>query len=71
MQLALFPDGSPRSFHAEAGLGGICFEFADAAILVLRFEDSDHVLSAFAPTAWTSVRGTALGDWGRKSATGR
>jgi hypothetical protein len=47
------------------------FEFAQAGILVLRFEDSDHVLSAFAPTAWTSVSGTALGDRGRRSSSGR
>jgi hypothetical protein len=66
-----FPDGSLRSNHAEDGLDGIGFEFADAGILVLRFEDSEHVLSAFAPTAWTSVRGTALGDRGRRSSTGR
>jgi hypothetical protein len=66
-----FPDGSLRSYHAEVGLGGVGFEFAEAGILVLRFEDSDHVLSAFAPTAWTSVRGTALGDRGRRSFTGR
>jgi hypothetical protein len=66
-----FPDGSLRTYHAEHGLGGIGFEFAEAGILVLRFEDTDHVLGAFAPTAWTSVRGTALGDRGRKSSTGR
>ena len=56
-----FPDGSLRSYHAEDVLGGVGFEFVQAGILVLRFEDSDHVLSAFAPTAWTSVSGTALG----------
>ena len=66
-----FPDGSLRSYHVEAGLGGVGFEFADAGILVLRFQDSDHVLSAFAPTAWTSVSGTALGDRGRRSSSGR
>src|SRR6185295_9297279 len=49
-----YPDGSLRSYHVEDGLGGVCFEFAQAGILVLRFQDSDHVLSAFAPTAWTS-----------------
>jgi len=38
---------------------------------VLRFEGSDHLLSAFAPTAWTSVSGTALGDRGRRSSSGR
>jgi hypothetical protein len=65
------PDGSLRSYHAEDGLGGIGFEFAEARILVLRSEDTEHVLSASAPTAWTSVRGTALGDRGRKSSTGR
>jgi hypothetical protein len=52
-------------------VGGVGFEFAQAGILVLRFEDSDHVLSAFAPTAWTSVSGTALGDRGRRSSSGR
>jgi hypothetical protein len=66
-----FPDGSLRSYHAEDGLGGVGFEFADAGILVLRLEESDHLLSAFAPTAWTSVRGTALGDRGRRSSSGR
>jgi len=60
-----------RSYHAEDGLGGVGFEFVQAGILVLRFEDSDHVLSAFAPTAWTSVSGTALGDRGRRSSSGR
>jgi hypothetical protein len=66
-----FSDGSLRSYHVEEGLGGVGFEFADAGILVLRFEDSDHLLSAFAPTAWTSVSGSALSDRGRRSATGR
>jgi hypothetical protein len=66
-----FPDGSLRAYHVEDGLGGVGFEFAHAGILVLRFEGSDHLLSAFAPTAWTSVSGTALGDRGRKSASGR
>ena len=66
-----FFDGSLRSYHVEDGLGGVGFEFAEAGILVLRFEDSDHLLSAFAPTAWTSVRGTALSDRGRRSTTGR
>ena len=65
------PDGSLRSYHVEAGLGGVGFEFAEAGILVLRFQDSDHVLSAFAPTAWTSVSGAALGDRGRRSSSGR
>ena len=65
-----FPDGSLHSYHVEDGLGGVGFEFAEAGILVLRFEDSDHLLSAFAPTAWTSVSGTALSDRGRRSATG-
>jgi hypothetical protein len=65
-----FPDGSLRSYHAELGLGGIGFEFAEAGILVLRLEDSDHVASAFAPAAWTSVRGTAVGDRGRRSSSG-
>ncbi|MCU1658340.1 MAG: hypothetical protein JWO57_2996 [Pseudonocardiales bacterium] len=66
-----FPDGSLRSYHAEGGLGGVGFEFAEAGILVLRFEDSDHLMSAFAPTAWISVSGTALGDRGRRSSSGR
>ena len=66
-----FPDGSLRSYHVEHGLGGVGFEFAEAGILVLRFEDSDHVMRAFAPTAWTSVSGIALGDRGRRSASGR
>jgi hypothetical protein len=66
-----FPDGSLHSYHGEDGLGGVGFEFAEAGTLVLRFEDSDHMLSAFAPTAWTSVSGTALSDRGRRSASGR
>jgi hypothetical protein len=66
-----FADGSLRSYHVEVGLGGVGFEFAEAGILVLRFQDSDHLMSAFAPTAWTSVRGTALGDRGRRSTSGR
>jgi hypothetical protein len=66
-----FADGSLRSYHVENGLGGVGFEFAEAGILVLRFQDSDHLLSAFAPTAWTSVSGTALDDRGRRSASGR
>ena len=66
-----FPDGSLRSYHVEDGLGGVGFEFAEAAILLPRFQDSDHLLSAFAPTAWTSVTGTALGDRGRRSPGGR
>jgi len=66
-----FPDGSLRSYHVEDGLGGVGFEFAEAGILVLRFEDSDHMMSAFAPTAWTSVSGTALSDRGRRSASSR
>jgi hypothetical protein len=65
-----FSDGSLRTYHVEAGLGGVGFEFADAGILVLRFEDSDHMMRAFAPTAWTSVSGTALSDRGRRSASG-
>jgi hypothetical protein len=40
------------------------------AVLALRFEDSDHELSAFAPTAWTSVSGTPLGGRGRRSSSG-
>jgi hypothetical protein len=66
-----FPDGSLRSYHVENGLGGVGFEFAQAGILVLRCEESDHLLTAFAPTAWISVTGVALGDRGRRSASGR
>ncbi len=58
----------PDTEHLEPHFG---FEFAEAGILVLRFEGSDHLLSAFAPTAWTSVSGTALGDRGRRSSSGR
>jgi len=65
------PDGSLHSDHVEDGLGGVGFEFAEAGILVLRFQDSDHLRSAFAPTAWASVSGTALGDRGRRSSSGR
>jgi hypothetical protein len=32
------PDGSLHSYHVEDGLGGVGFEFAEAGILVLRFE---------------------------------
>jgi hypothetical protein len=60
-----FSDGSLRSYHSELELGGICFEFVDSGILVLRFGESDHVVIAFAPGAWASVAGTALGDRGR------
>jgi hypothetical protein len=66
-----FSDGSLHSYHVEDGLGGVGFEFAEAGILVLRFQDSDRLLSAFAPTVWTSVSGTALGDRGRRSSSGR
>ena len=66
-----FPDGSLHTYHVEHGLGGVGFEFAEAAILVQGFQDSDHLLSAFAPTAWTEVSGTALGDRGRRSSSGR
>jgi hypothetical protein len=66
-----FADGSLRSYHAEGGLGGVGFEFGEAGILVLRFEDSDRLLIAFGPSAWTSVSGTALGDRGRRSFSGR
>jgi hypothetical protein len=65
------PDGSPRTYHAENDLGGIGFEFVDSGILVLRFTDSDHLVLAFAPGAWASVSGSALGDRGRRSASGR
>jgi hypothetical protein len=40
-----FPDGSLCSHHVEDGLGGVGFEFAQAGILVLRFQDSDHLLN--------------------------
>jgi hypothetical protein len=63
-----FPDRSQRFYHVEHGLGGVAFEFAVAGILVLRFQDSDHLLTAFAPTAWTAVSGPAIGD--RRSSTG-
>jgi hypothetical protein len=66
-----FPDGSLRSYHAEQGLGGVGFEFAEAGILVLRFEDSDRSMTALAPSAWTCVTGAALGDRGRRSSSGR
>ena len=66
-----FPDQSLRSYHTEHGLGGVGFEFAEAGILVLRLQDSDHSINAFAPTAWTAVSGTALGDQGRRSSSGR
>ena len=66
-----FHDGSLRSYHAEAGLGGVGFEFAEAGILVLRLEESDHLVTAFASTAWTCVTGAALGDRGRRSSSGR
>lgn len=64
-------DGSLRTYHSEEALGGVAFEFADSGILVLRFVDSDHLVIAFAPGAWTSVTGTALGDRGRRSSSGR
>jgi hypothetical protein len=70
-QFVTFPDRSLRSYHVEDGLGGVGFESAKAGILVLRFEDSDHMMHAFAPTAWTSVTGTAPSDRGRRSASGR
>ena len=63
-------DGSQRSYHVEDGLGGVAFEFAEAGILVLRFQDSDHLLTAFAPTAWTAVSGSAIGDRSPRSSTG-
>lgn len=66
-----FPDGSLRSYHTDLELDGVGFEFTQAAILVLRYQDSDHLLTAFAPTAWTAVSGTALGDHGRRSSSGR
>lgn len=65
------PDGSLRTYHSEMALGGIGFEFVDSGILVLRFVESDHLVLAFAPGAWASVTGCALGDRGRRSATGR
>jgi hypothetical protein len=66
-----FADGSLHSYHAEPGLGGVGFEFANGGILILRFEESDRVLTAFSPVAWSSVSGSALGDRGRRSASGR
>src|SRR5689334_16919832 len=64
------PDGSLQSHHAQQDLGGIGFEFVDSGILVLRFTDSDHLVLAFAPGAWACVTGCALGDRGRRSASG-
>lgn len=66
-----FVDGSLHTYHAVAGLGGVGFEFANGGILLLRVVESDRVLTAFAPAAWTSVTGTALGDRGRRSVSGR
>ena len=43
--------GRPFSAHLKLENGKIGFEFAEAGILVLRFEGSEHVVSAFAPTA--------------------
>jgi hypothetical protein len=65
------PDGSLHSYHSENELGGIGFEFVDSGILVLRFTESDHLVLAFAPGAWASVTGCALGDRGRRSTSGR
>jgi len=65
------PDGSLHSYHAENELGGIGFEFVDSGILVLRFIESDHLVLALAPRAWSAVTGCALGDRGRRSASGR
>ena len=62
-----FADGSLRSYHSEVELGGVCFEFVDSGILVLRFGESDHVVIALAPGAWAAVEGSALGDRGRRS----
>lgn len=64
------PDGSLQTYHSESELGGIGFEFADSGILVLRFIESDHLVLALAPGAWASVTGCALGDRGRRSASG-
>lgn len=66
-----FPDGSLRTYHADNELGGIGFEFVESGILVLRFVESDHLVLALAPGAWASVTGCALGDRGRRSASGR
>jgi hypothetical protein len=66
-----FPDGSLRTHHGENALGGIGFEFVESGILVLRFTESDHVVLALAPGAWASVTGCAIGDRGRRSASGR
>ena len=65
-----FPDGSLHSYHVEDGLGGVGFEFARSRHPHTALPRSDHLLSAFAPTAWTSVSGTALGDRGRRSSSG-
>lgn len=65
------PDGSVHSYHSENEVGGIGFEFADSGILVLRFIESDHLVRALSPGAWASVTGCALGDRGRRSASGR
>jgi hypothetical protein len=65
------PDGSLRTYHSEEALGGVGFEFVDSGILVLRFVESDRLVLAFAPGAWSSVTGTALGDRGRRSSSGR
>jgi len=65
------PDGSLHSYHAEKELGGIGFEFVDSGILVLRFTESDHLVLALAPGAWSAATGCALGDRGRRSASGR
>jgi hypothetical protein len=51
-----FSDGSLRSYRVEDRLPGVGFEFVEAGILVLRVQDSDHLLSAV-PTAWTSITG--------------
>jgi hypothetical protein len=53
-----FPDGSVRTFYAEKGLRGVGFEFGEAGILVLRQQESDRFLLAFAVSGWSSVSGS-------------
>lgn len=67
----MLSDGSLHTYHSEDALGGVAFEFADSGILVLRFVDSDHLILGLAPGAWSRVSGTALGDRGRRSSSGR
>jgi hypothetical protein len=68
---ATFSDRSLHTYHSEQALGGIAFEFVDSGILALRFIESDHLVIAFAPGAWSRVASTALGDRARRSSSGR